>query len=154
MACPEISRGKRRRRRWKKKPQGKNIMACPMTTGGHNKVSLSAAVILTDKATRHLQCRSPCDHVCPLQYKCPMIHWQFSCCLSQAVDRWVNRITTSTRRTISVSCVVPPTRTFARTSFRASTESASTYYVWCNFLCDCWADCSPLFRKSAVPKVH
>jgi len=33
----EIRRGKKkeRRRRWKK-PQGKNIMACPITEGGHN----------------------------------------------------------------------------------------------------------------------
>jgi len=32
----EIKRGKKERRR-KKKPQGNNIMACPITQGGHNK---------------------------------------------------------------------------------------------------------------------
>jgi len=34
-ATAEIRRGKKERRR-KKKPQGKNIMACPITEGGHN----------------------------------------------------------------------------------------------------------------------
>jgi len=35
-AAAEIRRGKRRRRR-RKKPQGKNIMACPIPQGGHKK---------------------------------------------------------------------------------------------------------------------
>jgi len=40
-ATAEIRRGKKRKkeRRKKKKPQGKNIMACPITQGGHNDAS-------------------------------------------------------------------------------------------------------------------
>jgi len=34
-AAAEIRRGKKKRRR--NKPQGKNIMACPITQGGHKK---------------------------------------------------------------------------------------------------------------------
>jgi len=40
-ATAEIRRGKKRRRRKKKKnkkPQGKNITACPITYGGHNEI--------------------------------------------------------------------------------------------------------------------
>jgi len=35
-AAAEIRRGKKEERRRKKKPQGKTIMACPITQGGHN----------------------------------------------------------------------------------------------------------------------
>jgi len=35
----EIRRGKKRKKERKKKPQGKNIMACPITQGGHNKIN-------------------------------------------------------------------------------------------------------------------
>jgi len=36
-AAAEIRRGKERRRRRKKKPQGKNIMVCPVTHADHKK---------------------------------------------------------------------------------------------------------------------
>jgi len=35
-AIAEIRRGKKERRRRQKKPQDKNIMACPIPQGGHN----------------------------------------------------------------------------------------------------------------------
>ena len=35
----EFRRGQKKKER-RKKPQGKNIMACPITEGGHNKYSL------------------------------------------------------------------------------------------------------------------
>jgi len=39
-ATAEIRRGKKKKeRRRRKKPQGKNIMACPITLGGHNQLN-------------------------------------------------------------------------------------------------------------------
>jgi len=34
-ATAEIRRGKKRKKERRKKPQGKNIMACPITQGGY-----------------------------------------------------------------------------------------------------------------------
>jgi len=45
MATPiaEIRRGKKKKKD-RKKPQGKNIMACPISYGGHNKVLVVVVV--------------------------------------------------------------------------------------------------------------
>jgi len=42
-AAADIRRGKKGRR--KKKPQGKNIMACPITQGDHSKLKTSPKLI-------------------------------------------------------------------------------------------------------------
>jgi len=46
-ATADIRRGKKKKERRRKKPQGKNIMACPITQDGHNKsLKISATSLI------------------------------------------------------------------------------------------------------------
>ena len=55
-AAAEIRRGKKIEEEMRKKPQGKNIMACPITQGGHKKKQneLNIVVMQTKSACRHI----------------------------------------------------------------------------------------------------